>query len=109
MDHIGSISSRTYLVHTWGMTKPTQTDPQFKLRLPDRLRDQIKAASDANNRSMNAEIVSRLEESFRGRERVANLSINIDLSDLGQPELKEKLAMLDEHLEAAIKQHRKPR
>lgn len=34
------------------------------LRLPDGMRDRIADAAKANNRSMNAEIVSRLEETF---------------------------------------------
>ncbi len=37
---------------------------QFMLRLPDGMRDRIKAAAEANNRSMNAEIVARLDESL---------------------------------------------
>lgn len=42
------------------MSSPKQTDPQFKLRLTPELRDEIEAAAKANNRSMNAEIISRL-------------------------------------------------
>lgn len=34
---------------------------QYIVRFPDGMRDRIKAAADANNRSMNAEIVSKLE------------------------------------------------
>lgn len=34
------------------------------VRLPDGMRDRVKAAADTNNRSMNAEIVARLEGSF---------------------------------------------
>ena len=34
------------------------------LRLPDGMRDRIKAAAEASNRSMNAEIVARIEASF---------------------------------------------
>jgi len=41
-----------------------QTEPQYKLRMPHELRDQLKEASKANHRSMNAEIVARLQESF---------------------------------------------
>lgn len=37
---------------------------KFMLRLPDGMRDRIKAAAEANNRSMNAEIVARIEGSF---------------------------------------------
>ena len=34
---------------------------QYMLRLPDGMRDRIKRAAEANNRSMNAEIVASLE------------------------------------------------
>ncbi len=37
----------------------------FGLRMPEHLRSQIKAAADESGRSMNAEIVARLEESFK--------------------------------------------
>lgn len=42
-----------------------QTDPQMKLRFPPELKTQIEASAKENNRSMNAEIVARLQESFR--------------------------------------------
>jgi len=35
---------------------------QYQLRLPDGLRDELKASAAANGRSMNAEIVARLTE-----------------------------------------------
>jgi hypothetical protein len=44
------------------MATPKQTDPQFKLRMTPELRDQIEEAAKANNRSMSAEILARLEE-----------------------------------------------
>ena len=37
---------------------------KFQLRLPDGMRDRIKAAAEANGRSMNAEIVSTLEDKY---------------------------------------------
>lgn len=37
---------------------------KFMLRLPDGMRDRIKAAADSNNRSMNAEIVATLEHAY---------------------------------------------
>lgn len=52
------------MVHKLHMAQPTQSDPQFKLRLPTGLRERIKTAAEANNRSMNAEIVAVLEEAF---------------------------------------------
>lgn len=46
------------------MVQPTQTDPQFKLRLPAGLHARLKVSAETNNRSMNAEIVQRLEASL---------------------------------------------
>lgn len=43
---------------------PSQQQDRFIVRLPDGMRDRIKAAAERNNRSMNAEIVAALEEKF---------------------------------------------
>lgn len=41
-----------------------QTDPQYKMRLPPELKERIAESAKAHNRSMNADIVARLEKSF---------------------------------------------
>jgi uncharacterized membrane protein YccC len=43
---------------------PSQIADKYIVRLPDGMRDRIAEAAKANNRSMNAEIVARLEASF---------------------------------------------
>lgn len=43
---------------------PSDTQDKFMLRLPDGMRDRVRAAAEANNRSMNAEIVATLEERY---------------------------------------------
>lgn len=48
---------------------PSQQQDKFVLRLPDGMRDRIKAAAAENNRSMNAEIVSALEFWLDWKER----------------------------------------
>lgn len=45
---------------------PSQALDQFLLRLPPGMREKIGVAARANNRTMNAEVVSRLEQSFAG-------------------------------------------
>lgn len=40
-----------------------QTDPQYKLRLPQELKDLVEAAK-RTGRSMNAEVVARLQTTF---------------------------------------------
>lgn len=42
----------------------SRTDPQFKLRMPAGLRAQVERSAWAARRSLNAEIVIRLESSF---------------------------------------------
>ena len=42
----------------------SRTDPQFNLRIPESLRDQVMAAAKENGRSATSEILSRLELSF---------------------------------------------
>tara|TARA_B100001079_G_scaffold148988_1_gene127696 strand:+ start:708 stop:974 length:267 start_codon:yes stop_codon:yes gene_type:complete len=55
-----------------------QTDPQYKLRLPPELHAKIKQAAERNHRSMNAEMVARLGDSFKQR----GLSISsLDMAD----------------------------
>jgi hypothetical protein len=43
---------------------PSDLAEKFMLRLPNGMRDQVSKAAKANNRSMNAEIVARLQASF---------------------------------------------
>ncbi|PSS67071.1 hypothetical protein C6558_03395 [Ensifer sp. NM-2] len=44
---------------------PSDKQDQFMVRLPNGMRDRMKTEADQNGRSMNAEIVSRLERSFK--------------------------------------------
>lgn len=49
---------------------------KYIVRFPDGMRDRLKAEAKANNRTLNAEIVARLQESF-------NPSPNIFINDIG--------------------------
>ena len=49
------------MVHYGGMSRDT---PQFKLRVPPELKEKISEAAAANHRSINAEVLARLEQSF---------------------------------------------
>ncbi|EMH4721477.1 TPA: Arc family DNA-binding protein [Pseudomonas aeruginosa] len=42
----------------------SREDPQFKLRMPQELRQQAEQAAKAAGRSLNAELVTRIESSF---------------------------------------------
>lgn len=43
---------------------PSRQKDQYIVRFPDGMRDRLKEEAAKNNRSMNAEILARLEESF---------------------------------------------
>ena len=43
----------------------SRDDPQMKIRLPAELKAGVETAAKANNRTMNAEIVARLQATFR--------------------------------------------
>ncbi|GAA3721108.1 hypothetical protein GCM10022421_31990 [Oceanisphaera sediminis] len=49
---------------------PSEKLDKFMLRFPDGMRDDIKNAAEASGRSMNAEIVHRLQQSFAGSSSV---------------------------------------
>ena len=53
------------------VTFHSRTLDKFVVRLPDGMRDRIAEAAEANNRSMNAEIVARLEASFEAPRALA--------------------------------------
>ena len=63
-----------------------RNDDQFMLRLPDGLRDSVKDAAARNNRSMNSEIIVRLEASL-----TAAASLHPALAE-----------MLDRHIENEV-------
>lgn len=69
-NHGGSIVVKTTVVHDQLMSRE---DPQFKLRMPANLRDQAEQSARASGRSLNAEIVARLEASFLGGNASKNL------------------------------------
>jgi hypothetical protein len=50
------------------MALTSRNDDQMNIRLPKGMREFIAAAAGKNNRSMNAEIVARLESSFGAKD-----------------------------------------
>ncbi|MGP4904782.1 Arc family DNA-binding protein [Psychrobacter faecalis] len=54
-----------------------QTEPQYKLRMPHELRDKIKSSAEKKNRSMNADIVARLEQTFKEEESTTPSTSNV--------------------------------
>ncbi len=48
--------------------RPSDAQDKFIIRLPDGMREQLKTAAEANNRTMTAEVVARLKASFEADE-----------------------------------------
>ena len=71
------------------MAKTGRGSEAFMLRLPDGLRDRIRAAAEAEGRSMNAEIVAALEARFPEPEAAA---------DHGRAEAERALEVLRRYL-----------
>ena len=72
---------------------PSELQERFIIRMPPNMHDQLAEAARKNNRSMNAEVVSRLEQSFKAKD--------------GQNELREDIVSLRQeiaHLREAISQ-----
>ncbi|MCB6184293.1 Arc family DNA-binding protein [Leeia sp. TBRC 13508] len=78
----------------------TREDPQFKLRVPQGLRDAIEKSAKLNKRSMNAEIIARVEQSFSTKQ-ATGLDGDIHelmaalLEKLG-PQYKLSISLIDE-------------
>ena len=52
------------LILRYMVMSENQRDPQYKLRWPEDLRQKVAQSAKEHNRSMNADIVARLEKSF---------------------------------------------
>lgn len=84
------------------MAPPKQTDPQFKLRMPPELKEAIDVAAERNNRSMNAEMLARLSDSFgppRDRLLATILEMAAELDEVGPTHVRldpESIKLLDQ-------------
>lgn len=77
-----------------------QTDPQYKLRMPPELHAKIKRAAEKNHRSMNAEMVARLDESFAGREALlGSLGVSGEVEARDAIEVLAKAQKIIEYIE----------
>ncbi|MCO5072128.1 MAG: Arc family DNA-binding protein [Rhizobiaceae bacterium] len=76
-------------------------DPHFRLRFPDDLRSKVEAAAKENHRSMTAEIIARLEMTFKpgvskAIDREALMVEQIELARREMFELRQRLHDVDE-------------
>ncbi|MCY1664591.1 Arc family DNA-binding protein [Rhizobium sp. SL86] len=73
---------------------------KFMLRFPEGMRDRIRQAADENGRSMNAEIIHRLEQTFAAPETEATTERTQSAREVAM-ELAEELAKLPQFIELA--------
>lgn len=74
------------------------TTVQYQLRLPEELRDRVRESAKAHNRSMNADIVARLDHTF-------TLGNEFTMTERDYYELlKRDIHLMSEDLSALIKQ-----
>lgn len=72
---------------------------KFMLRLPDGMREQIRAEAEANHRSMNAEIVAALDEWLSKRMATA-LKKKLDDTNAQYEHIGRRSLVLDRRLDA---------
>lgn len=79
---------------------PSRTAPQFVIRFPDDdMRDRIAEAAKANGRSMNAEIVARLQSTFQEHQN----GLTDDQIDIFEAELKRRMKDIFSSAERRLK------
>ncbi|WP_139790610.1 Arc family DNA-binding protein [Rhizobium rhizosphaerae] len=83
---------------------PSELAERFQVRLPAGLRDRIRAAAEANGRSMNTEIVTALEDAYPDPEKLAEELSFVDEIDSIQQQLERLRAA---RLAEAIKEGRR--
>lgn len=76
------------------------TTVQYQLRLPQELRDKIKESAGEHNRSMNADIVARLEQTFEAAIVLTEVE-KADYEELKQ-ELKKDMKVIAEELSTLV-------
>ncbi|MET3926633.1 Arc family DNA-binding protein [Devosia sp. 2618] len=78
----------------------SREDPQMKLRLPEQLRDVLKAKADESHRSMNAEIVARLEQSLE-----FSITVGLEFQQAMAKATEDKLDDFREDLASLLNAH----
>lgn len=76
------------------------TTVQYQLRLPQELRDKIKKSAGEHNRSMNSDIVARLEQTFEAAIVLTEVE-KADYEELKQ-ELKKDMKVIAEELSTLV-------
>lgn len=70
----------------------------FKIRLPDELKEKVRQSASKLNRSMTADIVARLEQSFENDKSLS------DNEKADYEELKQQMRFMSEEVNALVRQ-----
>lgn len=102
-----STSKRYFIIKTSNISpaalmSENQKEPQYKLRWSEELRDKVVESAKSHNRSINAEIVHRLEESFEPELKVSD-TLEFDLMYRSYMEQAKEVKKLRELLEEFMK------
>lgn len=73
-----------------------QTEPQYKLRLSQELKNKINVSAKKHNRSMNADIIARLEDSFVDKEKIFNITSSLVVASIFEELVNSGLFSADE-------------
>lgn len=79
-------------------------DPLFRLRMPEDMKAALKEAADRNHRSLNAEIVSRLERTIVPEVTATGVAERQGTYDSGMQLTQEQTAALMELLNAMVRE-----
>jgi len=76
---------------------PSRALDKFVLRLPEGMRDSISTSARNNNRTMNAEIISRLEASLEAENKVPDFVPSATLSEV--MDIKQTITALSKRID----------
>lgn len=80
-----------------------QKEPQYKLRWSEELRDKVVESAKSHNRSINAEICTRLEQSFEPEVKVSE-TLEFELMKRSYLDQAQQVKELKEMVEKLVKQ-----
>ena len=78
----------TVIIFVMAQESASREQDKFMVRMPEGMRDEIAKAAKANNRSMNAEIVARLERSISDSPVIAREDLPYVFANVLQRSLK---------------------
>lgn len=76
------------------MAVPSNKDPQFKLRIPQDLKNRVELAALKSSRSATAEIIATLEQNYP-KPRSDGISLKQLLADLEEAEYDDRLSLMN--------------